>query len=87
MSLNEKKSWQKAYSDKKVARRSPLCRTGDDSLVMSEYLVIQVQEGIKSHLQIVLHALTVVSGNVVSSSLISCCIHGVLLGYQKGLIY
>ena len=42
-------------------------------------MVIQVQEGIKSNLQSVLHALTVVSGNVVLSSLISSCIHVVLL--------
>ena len=32
---------------------------------LSEYLVIQVQEGIKSNLRIVLHALTVLSGNIV----------------------
>ena len=42
-------------------------------------MVIQVQEGIKSNLQSVLHASTVVSGNVVQSSLISSCIHVVLL--------
>ena len=35
------------------------------STLLSEYLVIQVQEGIKSNVQIVLHALTVLSGNVV----------------------
>ena len=35
------------------------------STLLSEYLVIQVQEGIKSNVQIVLHALAVVSGNVV----------------------
>ena len=46
---------------------------------LSEYLVIQVQEGIKSNLQIVLHVLTVMSGNVVLSSLITNCIHVVLL--------
>ena len=45
---------------------------------LSEYLVIQVQEAIKSNLQIVLHALAVVSGNVVLSSLITNCIHVVL---------
>ena len=33
----------------------------------------------KSNLQSVLHALTVVNGNVVLSSLISSCIHVVLL--------
>ena len=32
---------------------------------LSEYLVIQVQEGIKSNLRIVLHALTVLSGSIV----------------------
>ena len=47
------------------------------STLLSEYLVIQVQEGIKSNF--VLHALTVVSGNVVLSSLITSCIHVVLL--------
>ena len=35
------------------------------SILLSENLVIQVQENIKSNLQIVLHALTVVSENVV----------------------
>ena len=35
------------------------------STLLSEYLIIQVQEGIKSNDKIVLHALTVVSGNVV----------------------
>ena len=35
------------------------------STLLSEYLVIQVQEGIKSNVQIVLHALTVLSVNVV----------------------
>ena len=35
------------------------------STLLSDYLVIQVQENIKSNLQIVLHALTVVNGNVV----------------------
>ena len=49
------------------------------STLQSEYLVIQVQEGIKSNVQIVLHALAVVSGNVVYSSLITNCIHVVLL--------
>ena len=39
-------------------------------------MIIQVQEGIRSNLQSVLHALTVVSGNVVLSSLITNCIHG-----------
>ena len=39
------------------------------STLLSEYLVIQVQEGIKSNVQIVLHALTVLSRNVVLSSL------------------
>ena len=48
------------------------------STLLSEYLVIQVQENIKLNLQIVLHALTVVSGNVLSS-LITNCIHVVLL--------
>ena len=42
-------------------------------------MVIQVQEGIKSNLQSVLHALTVVSGNAVLSSLISSRMHVVLL--------
>ena len=41
------------------------------STLLSEYLVIQVQENIKSNLQIVLHALTVGSENVVLSSLIT----------------
>ena len=45
------------------------------STLLSEYLVIQVQEGIKSNVQIVLHALAVVSGIVVLSSLITNCIH------------
>ena len=49
------------------------------STLLSEYLVIQVQENIKSNLQIVLHALTVVSENVVLSSLITNSIHVVLL--------
>ena len=50
------------------------------STLLSEYLIIiQVQEGIKSNVKIVLHALTVVSGNVVLSSLITNCIHVVLL--------
>ena len=51
------------------------------STLLSEYmyLVIQVQEGIKPNLRIVLHALTVLSGNVVLSSLITNCIHVVLL--------
>ena len=57
------------------------------STLLSEYLVIQVQEGIKSNVQIVLHALAVVSGNVVLSSLITNCIQVVLLVKQKGLIY
>ena len=39
-------------------------------------MIIQVQEGIRSNLQSVLHALTVVGGNVVLSSLITSCIHG-----------
>ena len=42
-------------------------------------MVIQVEEGIKSNLQRMLRALTVVSGNVVLSSLISSCIHVILL--------
>ena len=50
------------------------------STLLSEYLVVQFQEGIKSNLRIMLHALTVVSGNVVLSSLITNCIHMVLLG-------
>ena len=49
------------------------------STLLSEYLVIQVQEGIKSNLQIVLHALTVLSGNVVLSSLITNYIHALLV--------
>ena len=49
------------------------------STLLSKYPVIHVQEGIKSNLQIVLHALTVVSGNVVLSSLITNFIHLVLL--------
>ena len=57
------------------------------STLLSKYLVIQVQEGIKSNVQIVLHALAVVSGNVVLSSLIKNCIHEVLLVKHKGLIY
>ena len=48
------------------------------STLLSEYLVIQVQEGTKSNLRIVLHALTVLSGNVVLSSLITKCIHVLL---------
>ena len=57
------------------------------STLLSEYQVIQVHEGLKSNLQIVLHALTIVSGNVVLSFLITKCIHVVLLVYQIGLIY
>ena len=51
------------------------------STLLSEYLVIQVQDGIKSNVQIVLHALAVlvVSGNIVLSSLITNCKHVVLL--------
>ena len=49
------------------------------STLLSEYLNIQVQENIKSNFQIVLHALTVVSENVVLSPLITNCIHVVLL--------
>ena len=49
------------------------------STLLSEYLVIQVQENIQSNLQIALHALTVMTGNVVLSSLITNCIHVVLL--------
>ena len=49
------------------------------STLLSEYLVIQVQEGIKSNLRIVLHALTVLSGNVVLSSLITNYIHVLLV--------
>ena len=49
------------------------------STLLSEYLVIQVQENIKSNLQIVLHVLTVVSENVVLSSLKTNCKHMVLL--------
>ena len=49
------------------------------STLLSEYLVIQVQENIKSNFQIVLHALTVMSENVVLFSLITNCIHVVLL--------
>ena len=45
------------------------------STLLSEYPVIQVQEGIKSSVQIVLHALAVVS----LSSLITNCIHVILL--------
>ena len=52
------------------------------STILSEYLVIQVQESIKSN-----HELTVMSGNAVLSSLITNCIHVVLLVLQKGLIY
>ena len=37
------------------------------STLLSEYLVIQVQEGIKSNVQIVLHALAVVPGRVAQS--------------------
>ena len=40
---------------------------------------VRVHKGIKSNLQSVLHALTAVSGNVVLSSLISSCVHVVLL--------
>ena len=50
-------------------------------------MIIQVQEGIRSNLQSVLHALTVVSRNVVLSSLITNCIHGGTLVLQKWLIY
>ena len=49
------------------------------STLLSEYLVIQFQENIKSNLQIVLHALTVVSEKVVLSSLKTNYIHAVLL--------
>ena len=49
------------------------------STLLSEYLVIQVQEAIKSNVQIVLHALAVVGGNVILSSLVRNCIHVVLL--------
>ena len=49
------------------------------STLLPEYLIIQVQEGIKSNVKIVLHALTVLSGNIVLSSLITNCIHAVLL--------
>ena len=49
------------------------------SIFLLEYLVIQVQEGINSNVQIVLHALAVVSENVVLSSSITNCIHVVLL--------
>ena len=45
---------------------------------ISSYLS-EFQEGIKSNLQSVLHALTVVSGSVVLSSLRSSCVHVVLL--------
>ena len=48
------------------------------STLLSQYLVIQVQENIKSNLQIVLHALTVLSGNVVLSALITNYIHVLL---------
>ena len=40
------------------------------STLLSEYLVIQVQEGIKSNVQIVLHALAVVPGRV--AQLVTC---------------
>ena len=49
------------------------------STLLSEYLVIQVQENIKSDLQIVLHALTVLSGNVVLSALITNYIYVLLV--------
>ena len=49
------------------------------STLLSEHLVIQVQEGIKSNVQIALQALAVVSGNVVLSSMITSCIHVILL--------
>ena len=42
------------------------------STLLSEYLVIQVQEAIKSNVQIVLHALAVVSGIVVLYKLYTC---------------
>ena len=48
-------------------------------LYWNQHIFVRVQEGIKSNLQSVLHALTVVSGNVVLSSLISSCVHVVLL--------
>ena len=51
----------------------------ENTFVLSEYLVIRVQKGIKSKKLFVLHALTVVSGNVVLSSLITNCIHVVIL--------
>ena len=51
----------------------------DISTLLSEYLVIQVLENIKSNLQIVLHALTVVIEKVVLSYLKTNCIHVVLL--------
>ena len=44
------------------------------STLLSEFI-----KGMKSNLQSVLHALTVVSGNAVLSSLISSCVHVVLL--------
>ena len=49
------------------------------STLLLEYLAIQVQEGIKSNLRIVLHALTVLSGNVVLSSLIANYKHVLLV--------
>ena len=51
----------------------------ENTSVQSENLVIQVQKGIKSKLLFVLHALTVVSGNVVLSSLITNYIDVVIL--------
>ena len=49
------------------------------STLLSEHLVIQVQENIKSNLPIVLHALTVLSGNVVLSALITNQLHELLV--------
>ena len=49
------------------------------STLLSEYLVIQVRENLKSNLQIVLHAFTVMSGNVVLPALITINYKHVLL--------
>ena len=49
------------------------------STLLSDYLVIQVQEGIKSNLRIVLQALTVLRGNEVLSSLIAKIIYVLLV--------
>ena len=55
------------------------------STLLSEYLVIQVQEIIKSYISVA--CLDRHEWKCSLSSLITNCIHVVLLIYQKGLIY